>query len=146
MTTLRNLSCALLTVFASLNVTAQQITGSIRGTVLDPSGAVVQAATVTAKQIETGLTRKATTDRNGNYVLVELPVGHYQLEVAAKGFQKYLQEGISLDVNETASVPVHLVVGAETQQVQVMADAHTSARPPLIRFWRPRRRGRFSWH
>ena len=85
----------------SLNVAGQQITGSIRGTVLDPSGAVVQIATVTAKHIETGLTRAAVTDRQGAYVLAELPIGHYQVEVHARGFQKYLQQGISLDVNET---------------------------------------------
>ena len=75
------------TLLASLNVAAQQITGSIRGTVVDPSSAIVQAASVTAKQIETGLTRNAVTDRQGEYVLVELPIGHYQLEVRAKGFQ-----------------------------------------------------------
>ena len=113
----------LMTLLTGLNVTGQQITGSIRGTVLDPSGAIVQAATVTAKQIETGLTRVAVSDRQGEYVLVELPIGHYQLEVRAKGFQKYLQQGISLDVNETATVSIHLKLGSETQQVEVSADA-----------------------
>ena len=107
----------------SLNVAGQQITGSIRGTVLDPSGAVVQAAMVTAKHIETGLTRAAVTDRQGAYVLAELPIGDYQVEVHARGFQKYLQQGISLDVNETATVSIRLKVGAETQQVEVRADA-----------------------
>lgn len=102
---------------------AQQITGNIHGTIVDPSGAVVDGATVTARQIETGLTRTAVTDRGGNYVLVELPVGHYRLEIAARGFVKYIQEGISLDVNETATVPVRLRVGSETQQVDVKADA-----------------------
>ncbi len=107
----------------SCTVSAQQITGSIRGTVLDPSGAVVRDAIVTAAQIETGLTRNSTTGHDGNYVLLELPVGHYRVEVEAKGFQKYVQEGISLNVNETLSVPVHLVVGAETQKILVQADA-----------------------
>jgi outer membrane receptor protein involved in Fe transport len=107
----------------SLNVAGQQITSSIRGTVLDPSGAIVQGATVTAKQTETGLTREASTDRQGAYVLIELPIGHYQLEAQAKGFQKYLQQGISLDVNETATVSIHLKLGLETQQVAVSADA-----------------------
>jgi len=121
-------SCVLLTIVAglslvSLKVAGQQITGSIRGTVIDPSGSIVQSATVIAKQIETGLTRAAVTDHQGEYVLVELPIGHYQLEVQAKGFQKYLQQGISLDVNETATVGVHLRLGAETQQVEVSADA-----------------------
>jgi len=109
--------------FVSLNVAGQQITGSIRGTVQDPSGAIVQAATITAKQLETGLTRATTTDRQGAYVLIELPIGHYQLEVHAQGFQKYLQQGISLDVNETATVSIHLKLGEETQLVEVRADA-----------------------
>jgi hypothetical protein len=102
---------------------AQQITGNIRGTVTDPSGAVVENAAISGRQTETGLTRSASSDRNGNYVLIELPVGHYEIIVMAKGFQKYLQGGISLNVNETLSVPVHLAVGSETQQVEVIADA-----------------------
>ena len=120
---LKNLACLFFLAFLATAVSAQQITGSIRGTVSDASGAVVQSAVVTAKEIDTGLTRSATTDQNGGYVLVELPVGRYQLEVAAKGFRKYLQEGISLDVNETATVLVHLQVGSEAQQVDVKADA-----------------------
>jgi outer membrane receptor protein involved in Fe transport len=110
-------------LFAGAPLFAQQITGSIRGTVVDSSGAVVAGASVTARQVETGLARTATTDRSGDYLLVELPVGHYALDATAKGFQKYLQEGITLNVNETATVSVHLAVGAETQQVQVRADA-----------------------
>jgi hypothetical protein len=120
---LRVLACVLITTTSGLNLAAQQITGSIRGTVVDPSGAIVQAAAVTARQIETGLTRAAVTDHQGEYVLVELPIGHYQLEVHAQGFQKYLQQGISLDVNETATVDIHLKLGAETQQVEVSANA-----------------------
>jgi len=120
---IRNVICLILTTFTMLMATAQQITGNIHGTIFDASGAVVQAATVIAKQTETGLTRTAVTDRSGNYLLVELPVGHYRLEVAAKGFVKYVQEGISLDVNQTAIVPVHLQVGSETQQVDVSANA-----------------------
>ncbi len=123
MSRFRNLVCLLLTVLAGLNAGAQQITGSIRGTVQDPSGAVVQSANVSARQTETGLTRTATTDHTGAYVLVELPVGHYELQVEAKGFQKYIQQGIILNVNETATVPVHLAVGAETQVLEVNADA-----------------------
>jgi outer membrane receptor protein involved in Fe transport len=118
-----SLACVLLTVFAGLEVGAQQITGSIRGTVVDPSGAVVQSAAVSAQQTETGLMRTSTTDRDGAYVLVELPIGHYQIRVEAKGYQKYLQEGVSLDVNQTATVNVRLKLGAETQQVEVKADA-----------------------
>ncbi|HEY7617505.1 MAG TPA: TonB-dependent receptor, partial [Terriglobales bacterium] len=113
----------LVSLLAGLNAAGQQITGNIRGTVTDPSGAVVRSAAVSARQTETGFSRAAQTDRDGAYLLLELPVGHYQLVVEAKGFQKYLQDGISLSVNQTATVPVRLVVGAESQQVQVSADA-----------------------
>src|ERR1700691_1579017 len=119
----KTLTLFLMAILTSLNVAGQQITGNIRGTVLDPSGAMVQATMVTARQTETGLIRSAVTDRQGEYVLVELPIGHYQLEVHAQGFQKYLQQGISLDVNETATVGIHLKLGSEAQQVEVSADA-----------------------
>jgi outer membrane receptor protein involved in Fe transport len=119
----KNLIVVGIMLLAAAPLFAQQITGSIRGTVTDSTGAVVAGATVTARQVETGLARTATTDRSGDYLLLELPVGHYGLEAVAKGFQKYLQEGITLNVNETATVSVHLAVGAETQQVQVRADA-----------------------
>jgi outer membrane receptor protein involved in Fe transport len=119
----KTLTLFLMALLTSLNVTGQQITGSIRGTVSDPSGAIVQAATVTARHIETGLTRVAITDRQGEYVLIELPIGHYQLETRAKGFQTYLQQGISLDVNQNATVGIHLKLGSETQQVEVSANA-----------------------
>jgi hypothetical protein len=110
-------------LFAGTRVSAQQITGSIRGTVTDASGAVVEGATVSAEQSETGLTRTTTTDRVGGYVLLELPVGHYQVQVEHKGFQKYVQQGITLDVNETAAVAVRLKVGNEIEKVEVTADA-----------------------
>ena len=114
------LACVFL---ACLSLSAQQITGNIRGTVTDPSGAVIRGAAVTAHQVETGLSRMTITDRNGNYVLLELPIGHYSLNVAVTGFQEYVQDGITLNVNETASVSPRLVLGSEKQQVLVSADA-----------------------
>src|SRR3984893_10247051 len=123
MTSLRTLFYVVLAVCLSAAVSAQQITGSIRGTVVDATGAAVQGASVGASQTETGLSRSSLTDRSGGYVLLELPVGHYRLQVEGKGFETYIQQGITLDVNETATVPVRLAVGAETQHVNVLADA-----------------------
>ncbi len=119
----RSLVCLLAILIAGVHAGAQQITGSIRGTVQDPSSAFVQSASVSARQTETGLTRTAVTDPGGAYVLVELPVGHYELQVEAKGFRKYVQQGIILSVNETATIPIHLAVGAESQVLEVNADA-----------------------
>jgi hypothetical protein len=106
---------------AALN--AQETTGSIRGSVLDPSEARVPAAHVTATQAETGFTRSVDSDESGDFLLVLLPVGHYSLEVAATGFSKYRQGGISLSVNQVAVLAVHLQVGLPQQTVQVTADA-----------------------
>jgi predicted heme/steroid binding protein len=108
---------------APLSLSAQQITGNIRGTITDPSGAVVAGARITAQQTETALTRTTETDRSGSYVLLELPIGHYRIQVSAQGFETYVQDGIVLNVNETASISARLAVGSEKQQVLVRADA-----------------------
>src|SRR5215471_14959446 len=83
-------------VLGCFSLSAQQTTGSIRGTVTDPMGAIVQGATATVEQSETDLSRTVTNDRSGNCVVLELPVGHYRLQ--AKGFHEYVQEGISLSM------------------------------------------------
>jgi len=119
----KSLISAVLPLLLAFTANAQQITASIRGTVLDPVGATVPGASVSAVQSETGLTRNAVTGRTGEYVLLELPVGHYRLEATAKGFQSYIQQGIVLQVNETANVSIRLAVGTETQKVEVQADA-----------------------
>ena len=113
----------LMVPFSAAPMRAQEVTGSIRGTVFDPSGAGVPSATVTATQIETGQSRTAACNREGTYVLVLLPVGNYRLEASAPGFQKFVQEGITLSVNEWANVPIHLAVGLATQSVEVTANA-----------------------
>ena len=102
---------------------AQQETATIRGTISDPSGARVAGAEVAAVQAETGLAREAESNRQGNYLLVLLPIGHYHLEVSAPGFKQYLQAGIILSVNQVASLPVVLTVGSPQQLVEVQADA-----------------------
>ena len=110
----KTLVCGVLVSFAC-SAAAQQITGSIRGTIVDPTGAAVQQVSVSALQNETGLSRSAVTNRSGEYILLELPVGHYSLQAQAKGFKTYVQQGIVLDVNETATIPIRLAIGAETQ-------------------------------
>src|SRR5579862_2733972 len=102
---------------------AQQVTAVLRGTVYDPSGATVSSVAVTATQIETGFSRAASTDAQGDFVLVELPVGHYKLQADAKGFQRFIREGLTLEVNQTALVAIRLVIGTDARQIEVAADA-----------------------
>src|SRR5208282_5691287 len=104
-------------------VAAQDISASIHGTVVDESGGMVSNAKVTAINSATGLQRSTVSNAQGAYVLVELPVGRYRVEAEAQGFKKYVQEGISLDVNQQATVAVHLAVGMATQEIQVTSDA-----------------------
>ncbi|MBV9180347.1 MAG: carboxypeptidase regulatory-like domain-containing protein, partial [Acidobacteria bacterium] len=98
---------------------AQQITGTLRGSIVDPNGEGVGTAIVTATLVETGLVRTTSADREGNYVFLELPVGHYQLQAQSHNFEKYLRQGISLNVNQVATVNVELRVGSDTQTVEV---------------------------
>jgi hypothetical protein len=86
---MRNLGVRLCILCVALRpgsrIPAQEIAGSIRGTVVDPSGAAVSNAPVTAIRAETSLARTVQSDSSGAYVFVELPVGHYRLETEAKG-------------------------------------------------------------
>lgn len=112
-----------LTFIAAGSLRAQEATGSIRGTVTDPSGASIQRADVSATQIETGITRQTMSEADGSYLLPLLSVGHYRLEASAPGFQQYVQRGITLSVNQAAIVPIQLVLGPSQQVVQVQGNA-----------------------
>src|SRR5579884_2474980 len=95
----------------------------IHGVVTDSSGAVVPAAQVRAIQTETGQIQSTVTGPDGTYVLPNLPVGPYRLEVSAAAFSNYTQSGILLLVGNNVQINVALQVGAVTQEVQVAANA-----------------------
>ncbi len=117
------LSLLVLALFCVPAVRAQDISASMHGTVVDESAATVSGVKVTAVNTDTGFQRTAMSNHQGAYLLVQLPVGHYRLEAEATGFKKYVQDGISLDVNQSAAVPIRLAIGSSTQQVEVTADA-----------------------
>jgi hypothetical protein len=112
--------CALIISFSAR---AQETTGNIRGTVLDASGGAVSGATVSATQTETGLARTVSTDSTGAFHILALPVGHYRVEADARGFRKFVQEGVKLDVNQTATLTLHLAVGSASERVEIREDA-----------------------
>jgi len=101
---------------------AQYTTASLGGSVTDPSGAAVPEAKVTTENVATGFTQTTTTGATGEYLLPNLPVGNYRLTVQKEGFTTYVQAGITLAVNQTASQNVQLQVGAVSQQVSVEAN------------------------
>ena len=100
-----------------------QATAQLSGTVRDESGAVLPGVTVTATQTDTALVRTAVTDGDGSYLLTNLPIGPYQLEVALQGFRTYVQTGIVLQVGGTPTVNAVLGVGALEESVTVEAAA-----------------------
>jgi hypothetical protein len=95
----------------------------IHGVVLDPSGAAVPGAQVAAASTSTGATENTVSGPDGNFVLADLQIGGYTLEVTASGFNKYRQTGIFLQVGQNVEVNVSLKIGAASQVVQVSADA-----------------------
>ena len=100
---------------------AQLYTGSVAGTVSDPSGAVIQGAQVTLVDSNKGYDFKGTTDDSGRYLFRQVPPGTYAVSVEAKNFQPQRKEGVSLSINQNASVDFSLKVGAAAQTVDVTA-------------------------
>jgi hypothetical protein len=98
-------------------------TSNISGTVQDGSGLAVPGAEVRATQTETGLVRTVASSADGTYLLSNLPIGPYQLQVSKAGFSTYVQSGIVLQVNSNPTIEVGLKVGAVSEQVQVEASA-----------------------
>jgi Carboxypeptidase regulatory-like domain len=99
------------------------VTASISGTVMDASGAAVAGATVTATNIETGVTASLTTNGQGYYSFQSLALGKYTIDVQQKGFKAYQKTGVVLDVNDALVVDVQLQVGSSTEKVVVQSDA-----------------------
>ncbi len=105
-------------------LSAQSVGGAqIAGVITDPSGAFIANAQVKATQQATRQVRTATSSPNGSYVLPNLSVGQYTLEVTSQGFGRYQNTGIILEVGNSATVNVTLPVGDTTQSIQVTADA-----------------------
>src|SRR5437660_8233042 len=95
----------------------------IQGTVQDASGSAVPGAEVRATQTDTGAIRTVTTGNDGGYVLANLPIGPYRLQVSKQGFNTFVQTGISLQVATSPTIDIALKVGAVSEQVQVEANA-----------------------
>ena len=117
---------AILMISSFVAVHAQQITGTIVGTVKDQSGALVNTATVKATNVDTGFSRSAPTNSYGQYRIDYLPVGKYTVASEAAGFRRFVQENVALNVDQTLTVEMTLSVGASTETVEV------TAAPPLV--------------
>src|SRR5713226_2364855 len=100
-----------------------QVSAVISGLVTDESGAAVSAATVSARNVETGAQRAVATDNGGRYRIAALPVGQYELGVKKDGFQQALRSGLHLAVDQEATVDFTFMVGGVQQRITVTEEA-----------------------
>jgi hypothetical protein len=109
--------CWLMVFTLPMAAFAQQAT--VVGTVTDPSGAVIPETTVTATATSTGLSRNATTNASGQYVLPDLQIGTYDFKAVAGGFGTEDRNGVVLNVGDRVRIDFALKVGTASETVTV---------------------------
>ncbi|HUQ33254.1 MAG TPA: carboxypeptidase regulatory-like domain-containing protein [Pyrinomonadaceae bacterium] len=118
--------CGLLTALAlclSGAAIAQEITGTITGTVTDASGAVVSGATVTIRDTDKNVVaRTITTGDDGTFSAPQLPAGNYEVTIEAASFKKYVENKIKLDVNQRRTIDAAMTPGDISESVVIEAD------------------------
>jgi hypothetical protein len=105
-----------------LQTASAQVSASIAGRVEDATGAALGGGLVTVKSLETGAVRTATTDENGNYQVISLPLGAQEIRAEKAGFRSAVRTGINLAVGQEAVVNLKLDVGQIAQEVTVSAE------------------------
>ena len=89
--------------------------GTITGTVTDPNGAVIPAATITVRNANTGVTQALATNGAGIYVAPFLPPGMYEITVVKAGFAKVLRTNLTLQVGQTLTIDIPLPLQTTTR-------------------------------
>jgi hypothetical protein len=117
------LTCFALLLWCGATASAQQVFGSVFGTVTDPSGAAVNGAKVTITDTNKGTKFEAMTNETGNYTRGELIAGTYQISIEAPGFQTVVSNPITISVDQATRFDAAMTVGNVTQQVEVTAAA-----------------------
>jgi hypothetical protein len=122
MRTLQRLSLSLLVLLAAASAFAQRSTGTIRGTVTDPAGLVVQEAEVTVRNENTGLTRSMATNSAGIYVFTDLPVGSYEITVKKALFNDSVQKNIVLNAADTLDLKASLALASGDVSITIIGE------------------------
>jgi hypothetical protein len=93
--------------------------GTITGTIVDPAGAVIAGAPIEVKNADTGIVYDAASSATGNFTLVQVSAGKYEMSVTVPGFKKYVRQNITVEVAQTVRLDVALEVGAANESVTV---------------------------
>lgn len=115
----------LLAAMAAATVSAQTSGGAIRGTVSDPSGALVPGAGITIEEVSTSQDWKLVSSSTGLYNAPNLPVGRYNVTVKAQGFQTAERTNVDVQVGSESVIDVQLVLGNSEEKVTVVSQAAT---------------------
>jgi hypothetical protein len=102
---------------------AQTTTAALTGDVRDTAGAVVQGVEVTARHLDTGLTRSTVSDAEGRYVFPSLPLGPFEVRAGKTGFKQYVYPRINLTVGETATLDIQMQAAGLEEMVTVTDEA-----------------------
>jgi len=113
-----------LVLISSVGISVAQVGDNqqILGTVTDPSGAAVPQAEVTVTNEATGISRSVKSNEDGNYVVLNVPVGVYTISTTISGFKKSVITGVHVDIGGKPSVPVVLEIGQATESIEVLAN------------------------
>jgi hypothetical protein len=119
------LACLALVVvlFCAHAAQAQDVSATITGTIADPSGAPIVGATVTATDHDRGKSWPSTTNQDGIYNILRIPIGTYSLKAEAKGFQTSIYPAFTLVLNQVARVDIQMKMGAVTATVEVTGES-----------------------
>ena len=109
-------------VLAAFTVAAQETTGSLKGTVVDPNGAVVAGANVTLTNTGTGSSQTKQTSGDGNFEFAKLAPGDYTVTVEASGFKRSLSKGVSVKLGIVNPLDVKLETGNVSETVTIAAN------------------------
>jgi hypothetical protein len=120
---MRLLSVTVCLLLLALCAYGQLANGTITGTITDPAGAVVANAMVEAKSIDTGVAYPTQSTSTGNYTIINLPVGNYELTVTVTGFKTYDRKPIIIQAAQVVAVNVPLEVGTTGETVTVTAES-----------------------
>lgn len=115
------MSAAAIVLFAA-TVARASITGSISGTVTDPSGAVMTGVTVTVASISTGVESTTVTDTKGFYRFPALNVDNYDISVKQVGFRPFIEKAVRVDANSAIQIDVQMQVGQLIDTVTVKSN------------------------
>ena len=120
---LRAAAVIVMALAAAAPASAQMNAGELSGVVRDPSGGVLPGATVSASQVDSGLTLERVTDGEGRFYFASLQIGEWEVTVSMPGFRPVVQTGILLEIGRNLELQYTLELGQVTEAVVVTAPA-----------------------